>query len=206
VIVSAVRTLTLVAAFAGVARAQPSTVPAGPAPAVEEASEANLESTERRRGVTFTATAGPGLVAGFGIESAVGRGGSLTLRLGHVATRRTVITFELAATAVLHKPTMESDVETDTNTNLAAGAQRYVNPSLWLRLGSGVGFYRRREVVQLEQVVTRRLFGPILVGGLGFDLLRFRWAVLGIELATSMMINRDGVLVVGGVNLGLSLD
>jgi hypothetical protein len=201
-IASAIRTSILVPVLVAVAHAQP----APPAPVVEEASDANLESTERRQGVTFTTTIGPGLLVGFGIDDAVGRGGSLTLRLGHVATRRTVITFEFAATAVLHKPSMMSATETNTNTNLAAGAQYYVNPSLWLRTSGGIGLYRRRDAMPSQGIVTSRWLGPVLVGGFGVDILRFRWAVVGLEAATSMMINRDGVLVATGINLGLSFD
>jgi hypothetical protein len=204
------RTLCALVTLVGlgdVARAQTPTAPAAPDPAVEDASEANLESTARRQGLTFTAAIGPGLLIGFGIDDSVGRGGSLMLRLGHVATRRTVITFEVDATAVLHKAAANSPTETNTNTNLATGAQYYVNPSLWLRVAGGAGLYSRRDVMLPQGGRgNTSLVGPVLVGGLGFGLLRFKWSVLGLEVATSMMINRDGVLVATGVKLALSLD
>lgn len=191
----------------GVARAQAPTAPGAADPAVEDASEANLESIERRQGLTFTAAIGPGLLVGFGIDDSVGRGGSLMLRLGHVATRRTVITFEAEATAVLHKASEMSATETNTNTNLATGAQYYVNPSLWLRVTGGAGLYRRRDVMLPQGGRgNTSLIGPVVVGGLGVDLLRFKWSVVGFELATSMTINGDGVLVATGVKLALSLD
>jgi hypothetical protein len=202
-----IRPLLVLALLGGVARAQAPTRPVEAAPAVADASEANLESIERRQGLTFTAAVGGGLIVGFGIDDSVGRGGSLALRLGHVATRRTVITFELGATAALHKAATNSDTRPNTNTNLAAGAQYFVNPSMWLRLSAGVGLYQRRDVMLPGGGIgNRSLVGPVMVGGLGVEVLRFRWAVLGIEAATSTMINRDGVLVAGGLDLALSFD
>jgi hypothetical protein len=189
--------------------AKPTTVPGprAPDPAVTDAGEANLESTEDRRGLTFTGSFGGGLILGFGIKDSVGRGGSLSLRLGHVATRRTVITFELGVTAALHKPAMQSATQTNTNTNLLAGALSYVNPSLWLRFAGGLGAYQGRQVaLPTGQLGNVTLVGPVMLGGVGIDIARVKAAVLGLELGTSAMINRDGVLIASGVNLGLAFD
>src|SRR4051812_6349183 len=135
-------TLAAVATSAHADPARPLTPPADttPDPSVADAAEANLESIENRNGLTFAASFGGGLILGFGIKDSVGRGGSLSLRLGHVATRPTVITFELGVTAALHKPPgMNSNIETNTNTNVLAGALHYVNPSLWVRFSGGIG-------------------------------------------------------------------
>jgi hypothetical protein len=205
----------LVVAAAGVAHAealQAPVRPAAPDPAVVEASDANLESTANRRGLTFAATLGGGLMIGLGIKDSVGRGGSLSLRLGHVATPRTLITFELGITAALHRPSvtagqMTSGIKPNTDANLLAGAQYYVNPSLWLRGAGGVGVYQGRDVaVSSVAVGDVTLVGPALLAGAGLELARFKWAVLGIEVATSAMISGDGVLITGGVGLGLSFD
>jgi len=179
-----------------------------PDPAVQDAADANLESTENRRGLTFAGSIGGGLILGFGIKDSIGRGGSVSLRLGHVATRHTVITFELGVTAALHKPPgMMSSTETNTDTNLLAGALHYVNPSLWLRLGGGVGVYQGRQVALSSGGIGNvTLVGPAVLGGAGVDLLRLKFAVVGIEVRTSAMVNRDGVLVASGLNLGLSFD
>ena len=181
---------------------------AAPDPAVEEAADANLESTEDRRGLTFAGSFGGGLMLGFGIKDSVGRGGSVSLRLGHVATRHTVITFELGVTAVLHKPAMQSGTKTNSNTNLLAGALHYVNPSLWLRFGGGLGVYNGVKVVltkegKLGDVI---LAGPAVLGGVGVDLARFKSVVLDLEVETSAMINSDGVLMASGAHIGLSFD
>jgi hypothetical protein len=177
-----------------------------PDPAVQDAAEANLETTESRSGLTFTAELGGGLTVGFGITDSVGRGGSLSLRLGHVATRRTVITFELSGTAALHKAATMSSTKANTDVNLLAGAQYYVNRSLWLRIAGGVGVFTRRDVRDTSGIKDITLVGPAALGGLGVELLRFKWAVLGFELGTSAMINRDGLLIANGAGLDLSFD
>lgn len=199
-------------AAAPAVRAAPAT-PATPAtstaldPAVEEAADANLESTEDRRGLTFAGSFGGGLVLGFGINDSVGRGGALSLRLGHVATRSTVITFELGITAVLHKLGANGPTETNTNTNLLAGALHYVNPSLWLRFGGGLGVYQGRQVALSKGGVGNlTLVGPAALAGFGLDILRVKAAVLDFEIGTSAMINSEGLLVASGANFGLSFD
>ena len=189
------------------------TPPGGaPDPAVQEAGDANLESTANRRGLTFTATLGGGLLVGFGIKDSVGRGGSLSLRLGHVATPRTVITFELGVTAALHRPAMttaqaDNGIVPNTDLNMLAGAQYYVNPSLWLRFAGGAGLYQGRKVVVSNVAVDDvTLVGPAVLGGLGVDLVRWKSVVLGIELGASAMISGDGVLIASGASLGLAFD
>jgi hypothetical protein len=191
--------------------AAPSAPSGPPDPAAIEAGDANLESTAERSGLTFAAAIGGGFLIGFGIKDSVGRGGAVSLRLGHVATPRTVLTFEADVAAALHRPastaTMSRGLETNTDTSLLAGAQYYVNPSLWLRCAGGAGVYQGRQVavssVELGNV-TR--IGPAMVFGAGVDLARFKWAVLGIEIGTSAMINGDGVLLASSLSLGLAFD
>jgi hypothetical protein len=195
-------------AHADATKPPPAASDEAPDPAVQDAADANLESTENRRGLTFAGSIGGGLILGFGIKDSVGRGGSVSLRLGHVATRRTVIVFELGVTAALHKPPgMMSSTETNTDTNLLAGALHYVNPSLWLRFGGGLGVYQGRQVALPDGGIGNvTLVGPAVLGGAGVDLLRLKFAVVGIEVRTSAMVNRDGVLVASALNLGLSFD
>jgi hypothetical protein len=179
-----------------------------PDPAVADAGEANLESTENRRGLVFAGSLGGGLILGFGIKDSVGRGPAVSLRIGHVATRRTVITFEAGVTAALHKPAgMNTSLQTNTNTNLLAGAQYYVNPSLWVRFSGGLGVYHGSQVtLESGAIGDLMLAGPAVLGGAGVDIARFKSAVLGLEVGTSAMINREGVLLASGLNLGLSFE
>lgn len=175
--------------------------------AVAEASEANLESTASRRGVTFAAAVSGGLLVGFGIEDSVSRGGGLSLRVGRVATPRTVLTLEVRGTAAFHRPAMGNAVKTNTEGGAFLGAQYYANPSLWLRLAGGVGSYMGRQVaVGNGTLGDVTLNGPaILVGG-GLDLARFKGMVFGIEFATTGMVNGDGLLVATSAGLGLQFD
>ncbi|HMG19988.1 MAG TPA: hypothetical protein VK607_01680 [Kofleriaceae bacterium] len=202
---------------ASVAHAEPRAGAHGtgaPDPAVEQAGDANLESTANRQGLTFAASIGGGVVVGFGIEGSVGRAGAVNLRLGHVATPHTVITFELDASAVLHKPATHESTETNSNVNLLAGAQYYVNPSLWLRVAGGLGVYAANQVPgerdpmqpNTPVLVDRRWMGPAVLGGIGLELARFKWAVICLEAGTSAMINGDGLLVASDLRLGLSFD
>ena len=202
--------LSAVATLAHADATKPTAPPVddAPDPAVQDASEANLESTENRRGLTFAGSLGGGLILGFGIKDSVGRGPAVSLRLGHVATRRTVITFEVGVTAALHKPAgMNTSLQTNTNTNLLAGALYYVNPSLWVRFSGGLGVYHGSQVTLSSGAIgDLMLAGPAVLGGVGVDVARFKSAVLGFEVGTSAMINREGVLLASGLNLGLSFD
>jgi hypothetical protein len=178
-----------------------------PDAAVEEAGDANLETADARRGLTFDAALGGGLIFGIGVPNSVGRGGALSLRLGQVANRRTVLTLELDITVALHKPAMTSGTEANTSTELLAGVRSYVSPSLWLRGGAGMGVYQGNKVVLNHNMLDDvTLLGPALLGGVGIDLARFKWAVLTLDLSTSAMINRDGVLVASGLHVGVSFD
>jgi hypothetical protein len=186
------------------------TVPAAPAeapdPAVEYAADANLESTENRQDLTFAASFGAGVLVGLGIEGPTGRGGSFDLRLGHVATPRTVITFELAGTVVLHGMT-NAATYTNTDINALAGAQYYVSESLWLRFAGGLGVYQASHVQGSGPTpsIDVRMIGPAVLGGIGVDIARFKWAVFGVELGTSVMVH-SGALVASDLRVGVAFD
>lgn len=194
-------------ATSGVAHAESGPPAADPPdPAVEYAADANLESTANRQGLTLALSLGGGLLVGLGIDGPTGRGGSLDLRLGHVATPHTVITFEVGGTLTLHgKEGMP--VYTTRDTNVLAGAQYYVSESLWLRFAGGLGVYQASHVqgsnnnvfIDVDQV------GPAVLGGIGLDLARFKWAVFGLEIGTSVMA-RSGVLIASDLRLGVQLD
>lgn len=202
------RAALCVVAAARVASAD-ATPPASGLPdaAVADAAEANLESTERRRGVVVAVAFGPNILVGFGIDRVTGRGGGLDLRIGHVATRRTVISFDFAISARLHRPATMADARADIHSQLLAGAQYYVNPSLWVRGAAGVGVYAARGIpLPTGELGDRTLAGPAALAGAGVDLLRWKSLVAGFEVATSAMINHDGLLLGFTGNLGLAFD
>ncbi len=179
-----------------------------PDPAAERAGDANLESKEHRTGLTFAGALGGAITLGFGIKDSVGRGGSVSLRLGHVATPQTLITFELAVDAVLHQPPgMNTSIQTNTNTDVLAGAQYYVNPSFWIRGGGGLGVYQARDVtLSSGSQGSLQLIGPAAVAGFGIDFVRVKWAVFGLEGRTTAMVSNEGVLMALALGLSLSID
>jgi hypothetical protein len=195
----------------GATRAAPAPAVDAPDPAVEYATDANLESTENRQGLTFAGSVGGGLLVGLGIAGSTGRGGSFDLRLGRVATPRTVITFEVGATIVLHGTampnTMDSATYTNTDLNLLAGAQYYVSDSLWLRFAGGAGRYQATHVQGSNNnvFVDVQQIGPAVLGGIGVDFARFKWAVFGVEIGTSVMVH-SGVVVASDLRLGVAFD
>jgi hypothetical protein len=164
--------------------------------AVEAADGANLESTAPRAGLTFAGALGGSLFVGS--AGGVGRGGAISLRLGHVATSTTILTFELAGGTFFHATgdkTMRDD-----DANILAGAQRYTNASLWIRAAAGFGVYTHRRAAMADQTLP----GPAGAVGVGIDLVRRRYLVLGFEVFGIGKIHRDGLLVTSGICLGLS--
>ncbi|TMQ07799.1 MAG: hypothetical protein E6J90_42490 [Deltaproteobacteria bacterium] len=215
------RLAALVVLAGPLARAEPrppAPAPAEPDPAADHAGEANLESTSPRRGVTFTVSVGGGMILGLGVDNSTGRGGALSLRLGHVATPSTVIAFEIMGTGALHRPAKDpqgndAPIETNTVTHLLAGAQHWINSSLWVRAAAGLGLYQGRGVRTMQDPVTNKTvylddtrLGPAVLGGVGFEVLRVRSAAFGFETAMAAAINREGVVASTFLNLGVSFD
>lgn len=188
----------LFAAPAARVAAAPASTPPPDEIADIESREANLESAAPRAGLVFAAAAGFGVLIGGDIG--VGRGGALSLRVGHVATRRTVITFEITATGALHKPSMADPPVTDTNAGLFAGAQTYAGRSTWVRIAGGPTVFTAN--IGGDQRTAGGIGG--IVGG-GLDLARWGHAVLGLEtFAMSSVTRNEGFKLQLGFALGLA--
>jgi len=162
----------------------------------EESAEANLESKAPRDGYVVSLSLGAGLLVGGDIG--VGRGGSGSLRVGHVATRHTVITFELTGTGAAHKPAMNSSAVTDTNVSLFAGALRYATKSTWVRTSGGITVFTPNS----DPKLARAGLGGLLGGGL--DLVRWGYLVLGLEVFGVASATGDGFKVNTGFMVGLT--
>jgi len=163
-----------------------------------EASEANLEADLPRSGVMV------GLAGGFGVliggDIGVGRGGALSLRVGHVATRSTEITFEIAGTGALHKQAVNASPVTDTNVGLFAGAMTYASRATWVRIAGGPTVFTA-NVGGVNQHTAGGL--GALVGG-GLDIARFGYLVLGFEAFGMSSITSDGLKLQLGFAFGIS--
>jgi hypothetical protein len=191
------RAAVLLIGFASVAAAEPK-----PDPAATRAGDANLESTEHRRGIVFGASLGPSVTIGGG----TGTGGDLALKLGHVATPKTVLMMTFGGSAQFHRD-LNMKLVANNLTYALIGAQYWVGPALWLNLSVGAGTYHCNQCVDDASVPrnTKRAGPGGGVGG-GVDLVRFRGVVLGLEVYTVGVISRDGVIMTGGMSLGLAFD
>ena len=199
---TAVATAVLAIAGASVARAD--TKPAAPEPdeiADIEAREANLESKEPRKGFTFAGALGGGIMLGG--DLGVGRGPAVSLRLGQVATRKTVITFELAGGGALHKRALEDETLTDNNFGFFVGAQRYTSRSVWVRAAGGLNVLVTNAMKDGTGGDAPRGGIGGLVGG-GYDIARWGYLVLGAETFAMTSLTSDGLKVQLAFNLGLS--
>ncbi len=142
---------------------------------------ANLVSNAPRSGLTLSLSLGGGLVLGGNAgnigDTGVGRGPSASFRIGHVATRDTVITFELTGGSRLHESNVSgSPLYHDDDYNLMAGALLYVAPSLWVRGAGGL------SVITFDDSTGSKPHAGISgLFGLGLDFVRWRQLVLGIE-------------------------
>lgn len=207
--------VVVVAALSGVVPAaadpaKPDTAkPADTMPAVDEsgdenadatAREANLESNAPRSGIVVAGSAGFGIMMGGG----VGRGPAVDLRLGHVATQRTVITFELAISSSLHKEATMNQTLTDSVAGLFVGAQRYTAPrsSVWIRGSGGLAIFQ----ADFGKKDPPKAVGGIggLVGG-GVDIARWGRLVLGIEAYSVASLSSQGFKFDLNFSTGLSL-
>jgi hypothetical protein len=176
--VKLVAVVAAVVALSSVASADTAPTPSGDFDENADASarEANLESKAPREGIMFGAALGGGIMVGGG----VGRGPVVDFRLGHKATQRTQITFELAISSSLHKEGMDAKTLTDSVAGLFVGAQRYtaVRSPIWVRGAGGLAFFQADfGKTDAPKPVTG-------VGGLvgaGFDVLRWGKIVFALE-------------------------
>lgn len=178
-------------------------VAAEPAPDPEArrvGQEANLETTERRQGFVGGAFAGPS----FTIGSGTGTGGTLSLRLGQVATPRTVIAFELNGSGQPRKVT-SGEVVTSTAASFLVGMQHWLGPSLSVRLLGGIGVY---TCARCNANLTDDQRPGVAGGaGVGVDLVRFkRGFVLALDVTSVNQVNREGLVSTNTLGLGLSFD
>ena len=190
------------------ARADEPAAPAepDPDPAAIEAGDANLESIAPRKGIVFTFAFGGAVSVGLGMDNATGQGGSATLRLAHVANRRSTVAVELAGSALLAGVSGEL-YRTDV-THLLIAAQYYLNPALWFRAGVGWGRYAGNELRMGDFIVRERFrfAGPAGSVGGGVDILRLKRFRASVEFASTALLNRDGILSSNSFLLGLAFD
>ncbi len=199
---------------AGTSSPAPAAPPAGasvpwtppPDPAAVDAGEANLESIAARKGVMFTFAVGGAFSFGLGMSNATGQGAASTARLAHVANSRTVASIEIV-NSTLFFPVSGKLYQTNA-TNLLVSGQYYVNPALWLRAGVGFGRYFGEELRMGDAIFRKRfrLAGPAGSAGAGIDVLRLKRVRASLEVCSTALLNREGILSSNGLLLGLTID
>lgn len=215
------KSVIVICALGLAARAQPTRVetdvshpappPAAPAPAApasdpdpaaeEAASEANLESIAPRAGMTFSISLGGGITLGDG----VGRGPVASFRVGHVATPRTVLTLELTINSLLHQMnTMggSGPLQHNDTASLMPGALYYVNRSFWIRGAGGLVVYTTDNTPPEAKPAHPGLGGLF---GVGLDLARWHYLVLGLEAHGQMaVVTNKGLIFTNSLCLNLT--
>lgn len=172
------------------------------------AGDANLESQAKRRGFLLGASLGPSVTIGKSIGT--GTGATLALRLGQVATPRTVIAFELNAGAQVRRvggvgpDGMGTEIRTNSVASFLAGAQFWFGPSIWIRINGGFGVTTCEKCK--DGTTDTRRGGLAGGGGLGVDIVRFKGLVLGVEAYNVTQITKDGLQTTLVSALSLTLD
>jgi hypothetical protein len=177
--------------------------------AAQEAADANLEPPTDRSEIIPSFGFGGGFTVGFGVKDSVGTGGAAVLRLAHVASRRALVHMELVGAALFSSIEVEGGMRfnyrTDS-TEVLAGGQYYVAPALWLRMAAGTGSFHSAGYSDGTRTVgERRIYGLAGSVGAGVDALAVRHIHAGLELMSTSLLTRDGVVTASALLVSLSL-
>lgn len=172
------------------------------AAAVAQAEESNLEAEGPRVGWVFGASIGPWQQLG-SVDNA-SRTAGVVLRLGKVATPRTVILLE-AMGLVFPQGTGDSYVA--SSQALSAIALTYVAPTVWVRGGTGFAFLGRaiRDKSKVDTFYDLRVTSGLgaLIGA-GIDVVHWRRNRLALESTVAVQRFGAGWLADLGVNVSVT--
>ena len=111
-----------------------------------------------------------------------------------------MLVLEIVGASQLHKVAELPAVHND-DLHFLVGPQYYALPSLWVRGGAGIGNY---HAILGGDKGDRTLHGLAGVLGLGLDIFRRKYLVLGFELFTTGTITKDGLMTSWAFCLGVS--
>lgn len=180
--------------------------PPAPVPdprAQEQARESNLEDNGPRRGLVVGLSAVGWQQVGT-IDGASAAGGAV-LRLGAVATPRTVVMLELFGLAF---PQGSGDSYIAASQALTLVALTYVAPTLWVRGGAGLaGFLRAIEdKANPDTYYNAHFYGGLgMTFGAGLDLVSWRRTRLQLENTVALHRFSQGWIVDLGVGIGVTV-
>ncbi len=169
--------------------------------AVAEAREANLEPDSVREGLAIGVASGPSMQVGFGVRESSGTGGGFDLRIGTVASPRWVWLLEVAGT--LYRQGDDQGRRVNQSMLVTLGGQLYLKDALWVRGGTGLAVFTRRTESMPEETV-REFFGVGVIGAGGLDLYRRGSFALSGEVLVTAARYREGTVMGGTLQLGVS--
>jgi len=104
--------------------------------------------------------------------------------------------------SLLHQQMTSSTILHNDDISLMAGALLYVNRSLWVRAAGGVTTYTEDNTVTALRAVHGGVGGLV---GIGVDLVRWHYLVLGLETFDQLsIVSKKGLLLNNGLCLGLT--
>lgn len=176
--------------------------PVPDAAAVAQAEESNLEAEGPRVGWVFGASVGPWQQLG-SVDNA-SRTAGLVLRVGKVATPKTVILLE-AMGLVFPQGTGDSYVA--SSQALSVIALTYVAPTVWVRGGTGFAFLGRaiRDQSKVDTFYDLHVTSGLgaLIGA-GIDVVHWRRNRLALESTVALQRFGAGWLADLGVNVSFT--
>lgn len=168
--------------------------------ALAQAREANFEPVSVREGFGVAASLGPAMQLGFGISESSGTGGGFGLRVGTVASPRWIWLLDFAAT-FYRREDDTGKARVNQSATFTVGGQYYLRDAVWARAGVGLATFTRRT----ENLAADTTFRGVGVSAaVGLDLYRTAGLAWSIEAASVSARYRDGSVVGGGFQLGLS--
>lgn len=180
--------------------------PPAPVPdraALDQAGESNLETNAPRHGLVVGLSAVAWQQVGT-IDSTTGAGGFI-LRLGAVATPRTVLMLELFGMGFLAG---SGDSYILSSQALSVMAQTYVAPTLWLRGGGGFASFTHAIEDKTNPDTFYNAYvrnGLGLTFGAGLDLVKWRRTRLALENTVALHRFAQGWIVDMGVGIGVTM-
>jgi hypothetical protein len=182
------------------------------AAALRQAEEENFDPEGPRHGISLGA-----FFMGWqqiGTVDDSGRGGGVGLRLGTAASYDTQIWLELVGGAFPNNEADQCATSRDregclsyieSSFALAATAQRYLKPNLWLRGGGGLATYTQVVRVGVDEIEERKArAGLAVLAGGGVDVVRFRSSRLSLETILALHRFSSGWIFDMGFGLGIT--
>lgn len=171
--------------------------------------EANLQTVEHRQGLWLHIGLGPSLGFAVGGNTGSGQGGSLHLMIGQVMRPTWVAFLALTGNAQQHEVMNERKI--NNYTTAQAGFQWWWKKSLFLRWAAGVGTYRCNQCEDPDEPtnpirVDYQRTGVSGTFGVGFELVRAKGIVIGLEGSGISTLTTEGVPVSLGFHVFASVD